>query len=82
MSEDEAWIAGRGVWKFNADRALAEDEVQIIDSDGTVLAVARIEGIRKCGDRYALEGELLRGDPRVGQPTTTPHRSRNPVTYI
>ncbi|WP_455361910.1 hypothetical protein [Streptomyces sp. SYSU K21746] len=82
MSEDAAWAAGRGVWKFNADRALSQDEVQIINPAGTVLAVARITGISKCGDRYALEGELLRSDPRVGGPTRSPHLSRNPVTYI
>ncbi|MCX4851448.1 hypothetical protein [Streptomyces sp. NBC_00893] len=82
MSEDEAWEAGRGIWKFNADRALSQDEVQIINTEGTVLAVARIIGISKHGDRYALEGELLRDDPRVGRPTGSPHLSRNPVTYI
>ncbi|MEV1092361.1 hypothetical protein [Streptomyces microflavus] len=82
MSEDEVWQAGRGIWKFNADRALSQDEVQIINADGMVLAVARITGISKHGDRYALEGDLLRGDLRVGQPTPSPHLSRNPVTYI
>ncbi|MER6611193.1 hypothetical protein ABT282_36275 [Streptomyces sp. NPDC000927] len=82
MSEDEAWEAGRGVWKFNADRALSQNEAQIINAAGTVLAVARITGISKRGDRYALEGELLLGDPRVGRPTPSPHLSRNPVTYI
>lgn len=82
MPEDEAWQAGRGVWKFNADRALSQDEVQIINTDGIVLAVAKITGISKHGDRYALEGDLLCGDPRVGRPTPSPHLSRNPVTYI
>ncbi|MFF4664525.1 hypothetical protein [Streptomyces sp. NPDC001282] len=82
MSEDEAWEAGRGAWKFNADRALSQNEAQIINAAGTVLAVARITGISKRGDRYALEGELLLGDPRVGRPTPSPHLSRNPVTYI
>ncbi|MFF9348765.1 hypothetical protein [Streptomyces sp. NPDC014734] len=82
MSEDEAWEAGRGLWKFNADRALSESEAQIINTSGTVLAVARITGISKHGDRYALEGEILRDDPRVGRPTPSPHLSRNPVTYI
>ncbi|MFI9625993.1 hypothetical protein [Streptomyces sp. NPDC052042] len=82
MSEDEAWEAGRGVWKFNADRALSQSEAQIINAAGTVLAVARITGISKHGDRFALQGELLRGDPRVGRPTPSPHLSRNPVTYI
>ncbi|WP_235487318.1 hypothetical protein [Streptomyces roseoverticillatus] len=82
MSEDEAWAAGRGIWKFNADRALSQDEAQIINTEGTVLAVATITGISKHGDRYALEGTILRGDPRVGRPTSSPHLSRNPVTYI
>ncbi|MFC8131345.1 hypothetical protein [Streptomyces sp. NPDC057302] len=82
MSEDEAWQAGRGIWKFNADRALSQDEVQIINAEGTVLAVATITGISKHGNRYALQGELLRGDDRVGRATKSPHLSRNPVTYI
>ncbi|HEY5362098.1 MAG TPA: hypothetical protein VIJ82_31175 [Streptosporangiaceae bacterium] len=54
---------------------MAEDQVQIVDTQGLILAVARIEGITKCG-------ELLLGDSRVGQATTTPHPSRNPVAYI
>ncbi|MFI8873185.1 hypothetical protein [Streptomyces sp. NPDC055243] len=82
MSEAEAWEAGRGIWKFNADRALSQDEAQIINTEGTVLAVAKITGISKHDGRYALEGELLNGDPRVGRPTPSPHLSRNPVTYI
>ncbi|MGW7067129.1 hypothetical protein ACWGII_14275 [Streptomyces sp. NPDC054855] len=82
MSEAEAWEAGRGIWKFNADRALTQDEVQIINTEGTVLAVAKVTGISKHGGRYALEGKLLLGDPRVGRPTESPHLSRNPVTYI
>lgn len=82
MSEDDAWQAGRGVWKFRADRALAQDEAQIVNTEGLVLAVARITGISKHGDRYALEGQLLRGDSRVGHPTVSPHPSRNPVAYV
>ncbi|MCX4681753.1 hypothetical protein OG413_41870 [Streptomyces sp. NBC_01433] len=82
MSEDEAWEAGRGVWKFRADRALAQQEAQIINTEGIVLAVARITGVTKCHDRYALEGELLHGDSRTGRPSPYPHLSRNPVAYI
>ncbi|MFJ2788684.1 MULTISPECIES: hypothetical protein [unclassified Streptomyces] len=82
MSEDEAWEAGRGIWKFNADRALSQDEAQIINTEGIVLAIAKITGISKRGNRYALLGELLRGDGRVGHATKSPHLSRNPVTYI
>lgn len=47
-----------------------------------MLAVATITGITKCGDRQAIEGTLLTGDPRVGRPTATPHLSRNPVGYF
>lgn len=75
-------VIGRGVWKFNADRALQQDEVQIVDLAGTVLAVAEITGLTKSGDRYALEGRLLSGDARVGKPTSTPHPSRNSVAYF
>jgi hypothetical protein len=82
MTEDEAWEAGRGVWKLKLVRAMEQDEAQIVNTAGTVLAVARITGLTKCGDRFALEGELLRGDPRVGRPTATPHPSRNSVAYF
>ncbi|MFI7510671.1 hypothetical protein ACIBSS_28025 [Micromonospora aurantiaca] len=83
MTEAEAFEAGRGVWKLKADRVLDQDEVQIINLDGTVVAVATITGITKCEEgRQAIEGTLLTGDPRVGQPTTTPHLSRNPVGYF
>lgn len=75
MTEDEAWEAGRGIWKFNADRALAQDEVQIINTAGVVLAVATITGISKHHGRYALEGELRRGDTR-GRDT---HHHPSPV---
>lgn len=84
MTEQEAWEAGRGVWKFNADRALQQDEVQIIDLGGTVLAVAEVTGITtfKDTDRYAMTGNLRIGDPRVGKLTEHPHRSRNSVAYF
>jgi len=82
MTAKEAWEAGRGAWVFKADRVLEQDEVQIVDLEGTVLAVARINGVVKAGDRYAIEGLLLPDDPRIGKPTTTPHRSRNSVGYF
>ncbi|MFC5212090.1 hypothetical protein ACFPM0_36875 [Pseudonocardia sulfidoxydans] len=88
MTEHEAWDAGRGVWKLNADRALQQDEVQIVDLAGTVLAVAEITGLAKVTglansrDRYELQGRLLLGDERVGKPTSTPHPSRNSVAYF
>lgn len=81
MDQEHAWQVGRGVWKLKAQRVLDQDEVQIINLDGTVLAVATITGISKHQDRQAIEGRLLLGDPRVGQPTSTPHPSRNSVYY-
>ncbi|RLU82598.1 hypothetical protein CTZ27_29830 [Streptomyces griseocarneus] len=82
MTETHAWETGRGLWRLDAQRALARDEVQIIAPSQGVLAVARITGITRHGDRYALEGRLLSGDARVGKPTTTPHPSRNPIAYL
>lgn len=64
-----------------AGRPVAWEEIQIINLDGIVMAVAEITGISKHEDRQAIQGRLLRGDPRVGQPTTTPHPSRNSVHY-
>ena len=51
MTEEHAWQVGRGVWKLAARRVLGEDEVQIVNLEGTVLAVATITGISKYGDR-------------------------------
>jgi hypothetical protein len=82
MTPKEAWEAGRGAWVFKADQVLEQNEVQIVDLEGTVLAVAKINGIVKAGDRYAIEGDPLPNDPRIGKPTTTPHRSRNSVGYF
>ncbi|MFF4531678.1 hypothetical protein ACFY1P_20700 [Streptomyces sp. NPDC001407] len=82
MTETEAWETGRGLWRLHAQRALAQDEVQIIAPSQMVLAVAQITGITRHGVRHALEGRLLSGDARVGKPTTTPHPSRNPIAYL
>jgi len=82
MSADEAWEAGRGVWKLRADRALQEDQVKVVDTAGTVLTVATLTGISKAGARFALEGTVLRDDARIGRPTDTPHPSRNPIAYV
>jgi hypothetical protein len=84
MTEEEAWEVGRGTWKLNVDHALGQDEVQIVSPDGIVLAVARVRGITKTRlpGRYAIDGDLLRGDSRVGKATVTPQRSRNAVAYF
>jgi hypothetical protein len=85
MDETEAWLVGRGDWAFRTDRALEHNEVQVVNADGIVLAVAELRGVTRCRDgrrRFFLEGALLEGDPRVGKPTHTPHPSRNPVAYF
>lgn len=88
MSEQQVWEAGRGMWKLKSDRVLDQDEVQIVDLDDIVRAVARITGVSKPvgtsgeRDRRVVEGELLLGDPRVGKLTATPHPSRNSVAYF
>lgn len=81
LSEKESWEAGRGVWRLDATRALDQDEVQIINSEGTILAVAMITGIVKHGERREVQGRLLEGDSRVGTQTTIPYPSRNPISY-
>jgi hypothetical protein len=84
MTEQEAWTAGRGVWVLKVDRALTQDEVKVVNLDGIVLAVADVLGVAKTREpgRYAIDGKLKLGDPRVGKPTTTPHKSRNSVGYF
>lgn len=82
MSQDEAWLAGRGVWKLNADSVLSQQEAQIINAEGIVVAIATITGVEKHDDRRAVLGDLLRDDPRVGLPAPSPSKSRNPVSYV
>lgn len=82
MSAEEAWESGRGVWKLAADRVLQQDEVEIIDENEIVLAVASILGVMKAGDRQMIEGNLLPADPRIGRRTLSPHPSRNAITYF
>ena len=72
MTEDEAWQAGRGVWKMNRSRAAAE-RFALIAGMGKVLAVAEVEGLTQHGDRFALEGHPLTAghplhDAYIGRP--------------
>lgn len=82
MSQEDAWLAGRGVWKLNADSVLSQQEAQIVNPEGIVVAVATITGVEKHDDRRAVLGDLLRDDPRVGRPAPSPSRSRNPISYV
>ena len=81
---DRAWEAGRGAWRLDPTRVLDFDEVQVINPDATVVAIATLTGVSKAGGdgRFAFEGNLREDDPRIGQPSAFPHRSRNPIQYI
>ncbi|MCM0618349.1 hypothetical protein MOD31_20185 [Paenarthrobacter sp. TYUT067] len=81
MSEREAWEAGRGCWVMKASRAIDEDEVRIVNPSGTILAVAKIRGLIKHGNRLEVVGDLLTGDPRVGT-TVELNRAQNPISYV
>lgn len=61
MSEEVAWEAGRGCWVMKASRAIDEDEVQIVNSEGTILAVATMRGLIKHGNRLEIIGGFSRG---------------------
>lgn len=85
MTEDEAWRAGRGVWKMNRTRAAAERFALIVGM-GKVLAVAEIEGVTQHGDRIALEGHPLTAghpvyDACIGRPDPLANQSQNSITY-
>jgi hypothetical protein len=85
ITEQEAWQAGREVWKMNRARAAAE-RFALIAGMGRVLAVAQIGGVTQHGDRIALERHpLLAGHPvydaYIGRPDSLANQSQNPVTY-
>jgi hypothetical protein len=85
MTEDEAWQAGRGVWKMNRTRAAAERFALIVGM-GKVLAVAEINGAAPHGDRIALHGHPLTAghpvyDAYIGRPDPLPNQSQNSITY-
>ncbi|MGQ4619705.1 hypothetical protein [Nocardia sp. R7R-8] len=86
MTEQEAWTAGRGVWKANKER-LSREKFALIIGDGQVCAVGEITGITDHGDRIAVEGEVLpEGHPVrdawIGRPDPVVNNSQNPVGYV
>jgi hypothetical protein len=89
MTEDEAWEAGRGVWKLNREKAVRQ-RFALIVGEGVVRAVAEITGYSEhdtaTGVRGALEGQPLPdGHPvreaYLGQPDPVANGSQNPVGY-
>ncbi|MGY5229709.1 hypothetical protein ACXGR9_35560 [Nocardia asiatica] len=85
MTEEEAWQAGRGVWKANRERVTRE-QFAIIIGDGRVCAVAEIHEVTEIDGRVAVNGEVLgQGHPVrdawIGQPAPVVNASQNPVGY-
>ncbi|GAB2451931.1 hypothetical protein [Nocardia tengchongensis] len=85
MTEEEAWAAGRGVWKANKER-LSREKFALIIGDGQVCAVAEIHGVSVHEDRVAVDGEVLaQGHPVrdawMGKPDPVVNASQNPVGY-
>jgi hypothetical protein len=89
ITEDEAWEAGRGVWKMNREKA-GRQRFALIVGEGTVRAVAEITGYTEhttaTGTRGALEGTPLSAghpvrDAYLGQPDPVANGSQNPVGY-
>lgn len=85
MTEEEAWTAGRGVWKANKER-LSREKFALIIGDGQVRAVVEIHGVSVHEDRVAVDGEVLpEGHPVrdawIGKPDPVVNASQNPVGY-
>ncbi|WP_218002648.1 hypothetical protein [Nocardia brevicatena] len=85
MTEEEAWMAGRGVWKANKNR-LSREKFSVIVGDGQVRAVAEITGVTVHDDRVAVDGQVLAEGPPVrdgwiGRPDPVVNASQNPVGY-
>jgi hypothetical protein len=89
MTEDEAWEAGRGVWKMAFEKA-SRQRFALIVGEGLVRAVAEITGATvydtASGQRVALDGEVLAEghpvrDAYLGQPDPVVNGSQNPIGY-
>jgi hypothetical protein len=85
MTEQEAWEAGRGVWRMSADKA-ARQKFALIVGEGQVRAVGQMTGLAVHGDRIELQGQILpEGHPvrdaYIGGPDPVENGSQNPVGY-
>lgn len=85
MTEQEAWEAGRGVWRMNADKA-ARQRFAVIVGEGLIRAVGEVTGVAVRGDRLALDGQVLAEghpvrDAWINQPDPVDNGSQNPVGY-
>lgn len=85
MTEAEAWAAGRGVWKVNADK-VSRQRFALIIGEGVVRAIGEIAGVTVHDDRIALNGQPLRAghpihDRYLGTADPVVNGSQNPVGY-
>lgn len=83
-----AWERAR-LQALKTDRALSHQTVEVIDRNEIVLAVVELYGVTRFWPasgstqlRFALEGDLINGDPRLGKESEYPHTSHNPVMYF
>lgn len=85
MTEQEAWDAGRGVWRMSIEK-IARQKFALVVAEGRVRAVGEITGFTLHGERVALDGHLLdEGHPvraaYLGAPDPVTSGSQNPVGY-
>ncbi|WP_177154311.1 hypothetical protein [Actinosynnema pretiosum] len=89
MTEQEAWEAGRGLWKMALDKA-GRQRFALIVGEGLVRAVGEIDNAAvhdtPNGQRVALQGRALaQGHPVrdawIGRPDPVVNGSQNPVSY-
>ncbi len=83
ITPDEAWERGRAAWSLDPGRVFEKvGEVEIIDHDDVVIAIALLDGlVRHPGNKYEITGTVQAHDPRIGQPSSHPHPSRNRINY-
>ena len=83
MSEQESWLSAQGWWHFSPTRALGTQLAIAVNNEGTVVAVAQVEGVVKGEDRHWILGRLEptgKYRPWVGRKMHT-NDSRNPIAY-
>lgn len=85
MTEEEAWAAGRGLWKMSTEKA-GRQRFAVIVGEGLVRAVGEITGVTVHGDRVALDGDVLPAghpvrDAWIGRDDPVVNGSQNPIGY-
>jgi hypothetical protein len=85
MTEQEAWEAGRGLWRMNTDK-VSRERFALVVGEGRVRAVAQVTGIAVHGDRVELQGHVLPdGHPvreaYLNRLDPVENSSQNPVGY-